>query len=320
MIYDIYHDECKEGGYWHGFLFVPRENRKALLSLMQRAREIAGYSGRLHYQDIRSKAKPNHQTYSVAQAWTSIGCNALQQRKLRLDPPRVTLGVNPSRGAKPTMEVLDYLLRCKFVLLRERDKHEKMFPSMDGLARIHTTFRMAIKGGVHRLFNEQEPIQIGNVFIDGEEQYIGLYGRRFDIEPTLERLAREMRGYVSCVDRPKLVPQRNDHELIEDGQNPEDSHLLQLCDLLIGGFRFHVCVGDRRNARFKISAHCRSLLERDQDNPVRMRNSRYHNGFSLRETWIDKDEWRFGALTLASLRRGQPEQNRLDFEIDSASE
>ncbi len=27
MDYDLYHDESKEGGYWHGMLLVPCEKR-----------------------------------------------------------------------------------------------------------------------------------------------------------------------------------------------------------------------------------------------------------------------------------------------------
>ena len=38
IIYDIYHDESKEEAYWHGFLFVPRENRNYLLNLLNEAR------------------------------------------------------------------------------------------------------------------------------------------------------------------------------------------------------------------------------------------------------------------------------------------
>ena len=48
VIYDLYHDECKEGGYWHGFLFVPRQTRAERLGLLNRARENSEYQGHLH--------------------------------------------------------------------------------------------------------------------------------------------------------------------------------------------------------------------------------------------------------------------------------
>jgi hypothetical protein len=110
-----------------------------------------------------------------------------------------------------------------------------MYDGMTQLQCIETTFRMAIKGGIHRLFSESEPIEIGNVFIDGDEQYVGFYKRHFSIDRTLQRFARERRSFVSFVDGPQLIPQNSDHNKeLEIGQDPNDSHLLQLCDVLIG--------------------------------------------------------------------------------------
>jgi len=56
-----------------------------------------------------------------------------------------------------------------------------MYSGMTRLQCIETTFRMGLKGGVHLLFDEQSPAIIGNVFIDGDEQYLGEFGRTFDI-------------------------------------------------------------------------------------------------------------------------------------------
>jgi hypothetical protein len=296
LIHDIYHDECKEGGYWHGFLFVPRPTRAELLGLLNRARENTEYQGHLHYVDIGKKAKPHHQKYITTEAWTSIGCNSLQQQKLRKYPPIVLLGRKPAAKIPPEYRPLTSLLRCKFVLFRENDNHRGMYEGMSQLQCIETTFRMAIKGGIHKLFNESDPITIGNVFIDGKEQYIGMFGRNFSINRTLQRLARERRDYISFVDGPQLIPQRSDHNLIEQGQDPNDSHLLQLCDVLIGGFRFHSCSGDRNHPRHEMSHHCKLLLEHEQDNSARMAQSRYHNGFSLQQAWIENNEWTFAPL------------------------
>lgn len=299
MIYDIYHDECKDAGYWHGFLFVPRTSREELLELMARARENVGYHHRLHYVSIGQATKPHHEKYMVAEAWTSIGCAALQQHKIDKSPPIVLLGKHPRTKTAPEYRVLTRLLRCKFVLLRERDTHKKMYASMTQLECIETTFRMAMKGGVHKLFNDAEQIQIGNVFIDGDEQYIGAFGRTFGVDRTLRRFAPESRNYVSFVDGPKLIPQRSDHTKIEKSQDPENSQLLQLCDVLIGGFRFHTCIADRNHPRFNISLPCKTLLDYEQENRARMAQSRYYNGFSLQQTWIENDEWRFAPLMTA---------------------
>lgn len=163
---------------------------------------------------------------------------------------------------------------------------------------------MAIKGGIHRLFSESEPIEIGNVFIDGDEHYVGIYKRRFSIDRTLQRFAREKRGFVSFVDGPLLIPQNSDHNKeLEIGQDPNDSHLLQLCDVLIGGFRFHSCFSDRKHPRYDISIQCKELLSHEQENQARMAQSRYFNGFSLQQAWISDREWYFSPLVEAAANR-----------------
>src|SRR5207245_740120 len=112
--------ECKEDGYWHGFLFVPRATRAELLALLHRARKITGYAGHSHYVDIGKETKPHHQKYLLAEAWTSIGCNALQQQKLQKYPINLLLGRSTRKGSKPEYHRLTSLLKCRFVLFRER--------------------------------------------------------------------------------------------------------------------------------------------------------------------------------------------------------
>jgi len=91
-VYDVYHDECKEGGYWHGFFFVPRSARQLLLDLLKLARTISGYPHEVHYIKLGSRIKPHYETAIITQAWTSIGVAALQQQKLRKFPPKMFLG------------------------------------------------------------------------------------------------------------------------------------------------------------------------------------------------------------------------------------
>ncbi len=45
MDYDLYHDESKEAGYWHGILLVPRDTRHKLLDGLKQIRTNTGSSG-----------------------------------------------------------------------------------------------------------------------------------------------------------------------------------------------------------------------------------------------------------------------------------
>jgi hypothetical protein len=295
-VYDIYHDESKEGGYWHGFLFVPRCARADLLDLLVEARRNTGYWNEVHYVKIKASTEGHHEKAIITWAWTTIGCSALQQRKLRTFPPKVFLGFNPKLRDRSKYKALDRLLKCTFVLFRERDDHTKMFGGLDQLQRIETTFRMGLKGGIHKLFSDNDPITIGNVFIDGDEHYFKQFRRTLGVDGTLMRLADEKRSYVSFLGAPRLTPQRSDHQKIEANQDPDDSHLLQLCDVLIGGFRFHSYCPNPRHIRYEISLACRELLAHEQRNYARMRQSRFLNGFSLEEAWLDDGEWYFSPL------------------------
>lgn len=78
-----------------------------------------------------------------------------------------------------------------------------------------------------------------------------------------------------------------------------DSHLLQLCDILIGGIRVHSYCPFVNKTKYRVSKKCRDLLEHDQDNFARMNNSRYCKGFLLNEAWIEDGEWNFGQINVA---------------------
>jgi len=297
IIYDIYHDESKEEAYWHGFYFVPRTNRDYLLILLNEARVITKYFHQVHYQRIKSKTKCNNVKAIIINSWTTIGVSSLQQQKLYKIPPFIYMGRIP-RKIKPIYKKLEDLIKCRFAVFKEKDKHQKMFFKDDNLRNIEITFKMALKGALHRLFNNNEPITVGNIFIDGDEQYIGEYRRNLDTNEILKRLQLEKREYVDFLDNSKIIPQKSNHQKLKSGQNVEDSNLLQLCDILIGGVRFHSYCPYNNIIKYRISESCRDLLKHDQNNIARMKESRYFNGFLLNEAWIENEEWKFGHLNL----------------------
>lgn len=301
MIYDIYHDESKEDAYWHGFLFVPRDNRDYLLNLLNEARKNTNYFSQVHYQKIKRRAKYNHETVIITKSWTTIGVSSLQQQKLIKFPLKVYLGRNPKKRTEPPYyRILDQLIRCKFMVFKERDKHRKMFFADDNLRNIEITFKMALKGSLHKLFNNNDPVTIGNIFIDGDEQYIGEYGRNLNTDEIIRRLRLERRDFVYFLDKSKIIPQKSNHHKLKSGQNAEDSHLLQLCDILIGGVRFHSYCPYNNITKYRISESCKYLLKHDQNNIARMKESRYFNGFLLNEAWIEDNEWKFGQLNVSN--------------------
>ena len=216
IIYDIYHDESKEEAYWHGFLFVPRDNRNYLLNLLNEARVNTGYFHQVHYQKIKSKTKCNNVKAIIIYSWTTIGVFSLQQQKLYIIPPFIYMG-RISRKTEPIYKKLENLIKCRFAVFKEKDKHKKMFFKDDNLRNIEITFKMALKGALHKLFSNNNPVTIGNIFIDGDEQYIGEYGRNLNTTEIIRRLQLEKREYVDFLDTSEIIPQKSNHRKLKSG-------------------------------------------------------------------------------------------------------
>ena len=72
-----------------------------------------------------------------------------------------------------------------------------MIGHQDNLSKIETTFRMGLQGAVHNLFNENDPLVLGNIFLDGEEHYRIEHKRNFDKKKVLNKLSTRFRQYCS---------------------------------------------------------------------------------------------------------------------------
>lgn len=299
-IIDIYHDESKEHGYWHGFLFVPRSTRAALLDLLDDARELHGITGKVRFCEVGRKKKISDGKPAIVRSWLSIGLAAVQQAKLNSNPPWVFLG----RKGKGTPEYvnLEKLIYAKLVVFRERDSHEKCFFLNDPLRNIETTFRMGLKGALHRLYSDDNPVIIGNIYIDGDEHYYGEFGRGISLSNILGRIKSEARTYITLTPNSTIVALRSDHRLCEQNENPDNCHLLQFIDILLGGIRLNVLAPEVGDVRLKISEPSREMLSYDLGNSARMANSRYRDAFLFSEAWIESGQWGFSPLNPYSHR------------------
>jgi len=295
-VFDIYHDESTQDAYWHGIYFVPRSSRGILLDLLKESRQHNDYHHKLSYKDIGKKAKSRHAIPLTAKSWTTIGIAAIQQQKVGRYPPQIYLGMNTWKGRPAKYRTLQSLLGCKLAVFRERDNHRKM--ALDPLDNIEATFKMALKGALHYLFNYRSPVVVGNIYLDGEDHYIGRHGRTFDGQKILRKLKAEAWDHVSFSPDSRVIPFESDHHKLGVDDDKSHSHLLQLVDLLLGGFRFYSHCPDKGHIRYHISRQCRSLLERERDNFARMKQSRFFQGFSLNEAWLDDDQWCFRPLDL----------------------
>src|SRR5579859_6977825 len=77
MNYDLYHDESKEAGYWHGILLVPQETRYKLLDSLALIRDRTKYAQPICLKGLDRTTGPR---YRCTRGWISLGVAALIQK------------------------------------------------------------------------------------------------------------------------------------------------------------------------------------------------------------------------------------------------
>ena len=121
---------------------------------------------------------------------------------------------------------------CKFILFREKDDHAKMIGHPDYGSKVETTFRMGVKGGMHFLGSDENPINIVRMHFDGHRHY----HRYVDRDRIVGRL-HGLRGYCSIADSDDVIDDRSSDHSRAGCQEYDDCQLLQLADLMVGCFR-----------------------------------------------------------------------------------
>lgn len=283
--FEIYHDESKANGYWHGMLLVPTVTKENLLHLLAKARNTTNYRGQISFKNIRGSGN----CYECQRIWVQLALLGLRSR-LGRSPGIVDWGkLNPY---ETRFENIDKVIGLKFILFREIDNLTKMSNLLDFGGKVETTFRMGIKGGLHYLGSESNPINITKIHFDGHEHY----RRRINHERLINRLY-DLRSYVTISESNDLIDDRSSKANTEDSQLPEDCEFLQLTDLIIGSFRSGL-IGQANIFKNQISYPIISLLERYTKGYARMRNSRWANSLCISQCYLSSGKWHFETIDI----------------------
>ncbi len=276
-IYDIFHDECKENGYWHVFLFIPRSKQKQIFQLLEQTRKNLDYFYPIHFVKIHKKIKTSSTKVQIVKSWISVLMYAIQQQKIKAD---IYL------GCKYEMKY-DKIGMC-FAALHLPQNHEDMYGGMSSTKKIETTFRMGLKGGAHFFFRRN--ITIGNIYIDYNKDVLI---KKFNSENMLERFKNESNENIFFTKDSQIIPfSKNDYK-----QNCMISDFMQLADITVGGIRTTKMQLINFPARIYACKPLQNLLEKEFIYK-RMKNSRYFNAFTLSDAWIEKEEWKFDDMKL----------------------
>lgn len=283
MIYDLYHDESQESGYWHGMLLVPRTNRAALLSLLATVRQNTGKTEPMTLKGLHDTGPQ----FRCVRGWLNIGIHALMQT-FKNKRVFVENGIK-KRGVEYVP--LESPIQARFILFRVRDGHYSMENFRDHAAKVETTFWMGLKGGLHLFRNHSSPFAIGSFHFDGYKHY----GRHVDAGRILRGL-RNLRSGIRIDKSFGFEDGSSDHRLTES-QSYEDCQLLQLTDLLVSGFRT-VLAQATNPVQSEVAAGLTQLVNKWGRGYAGFRNSRWFGGFSLSECCLSNGNWSFGNIAV----------------------
>lgn len=285
MDYDLYHDESKVDGYWHGILLIPTAKREELFDILMQARSNFRFEDPLTFKGLKSKRKK----YYLLRSWLSIATMSLVQYRKNRTMPYYTGKLIISNN-KRTIEIKDHssIIGCKFVLFRIMDDHQNFNDEWlsEYAAKVETTLRMGIKGGIHLLGATNNPIKIKSLHLDGYEHY----QRNVDINRIFSRMF-DLRDYCS-ISQDVYIDDKSGNHRKENCQDFIDCQFLQLTDILIGSFR--TILGTSTNdIQTQVSEPIKCLAERFFEGPARMRNSRYFRGYSLSQAVVENGKWEY---------------------------
>ncbi len=280
-IYDIFHDECKEDGFWHCFIFLPRKKQGELFNLLQIPRRNLNYSGFIHFSDIGHNCKSYYKKPLLIKSWSTIFLYAIQQQKIHAE---LDLGYKNKKPNYQLRQGVDAKIGAKLVVLRIK-KLQDMYNQMSINKKIETTFLMGIKGGSNFLFFDEE-VKIGKIYIDSLKEILE---KNFNTQNILKRFKSEVNKNISFNDDVEIIPiYKKNYK-----KNGPVSEFMQLADVVIGAIRTQKREMKNFPVRYEITKPFKDLLKKDMKNIARMRNSKYYKGFALSDACIENKEWKF---------------------------
>jgi hypothetical protein len=282
MDYELYHDESLEGGYWHGMLLVPTWNKKEFADLLEVARVNSGYTDKIGIKNVERKGF----IYGCASAWVQIGVACLRS-STKGKAESAFLGLREN-GKLQYGKV--ELYGMKFILFRERDSHKQLTGYSDHASKIETTFRFGVKGGLHFLGSDENPIHISKIHFDGHQHY----QRHIDKDRIVNRIGG-LREYCTISKRTDLIDDRQSNHKKPESQDYEDCQFLQLTDILIGCFRTSLGY-ETRDIHTELARPVKNLTDKFQQGYPRMRNSRWFNSFVLSQCYLEDGQWKFEGI------------------------
>ena len=281
MNYELYHDESLEGGFWHGMLLVPISVKTELITCLDEVRRNRSIFHPISFKNIKEKKR----VYDCADSWIQTAIGFLRSDAKGIPQP-IFLG-KYRNGYKFYEFLPTNYVGAKFILFCERDNHKTMKYFSDHASKIETTFRIGLKGGLHYLGNDEEPIHITKMHFDGYEHY----KRHLDKTRIVDRM-NGLREYCSVSNDKDIIDDRSSDHRMSNSQDYMDCQLIQLTDLLIGCWR-SILGKSTRIVHKELSKPMVAIFHRYREGYTRMQNSRWRNSICLSRCFLEDGKWKF---------------------------
>lgn len=284
--YDVFYDECKEDGYWHCFLFVPKDKIEDIHQLIIKARQYSSFNDTIHYKNITAKTKKYAPNVQFVRILIDILLYILQQQKVDAC----------IHWGKHKIDKYENKIGAKLTIFRKiydrvtRSENQKT---------IEATFRMGLKGALHYLFQDEHPI-INNIYVDYSDEN---FNNQFRASNMWEKVKGELRDNISYTHQSEIkCISKNKYNL-----DSAESQFMQFVDVIVGAFRTCINKNVDFKARYYATKSMLQLIKKEYTNKARMENSRYFKGYIFSEAYLEDDKWVFRPMKIKS------EQEQIDI-------
>lgn len=273
--YEIWHDECKINGYYHGILFVPTDKKEELIFLLKKTRD----EHKLTYDhDIKFAGSLKKETIGrVISNHLSIFSHIIKTK----DNGNTKI-YNFNGKAKHEKDYKHFLeicglFGCRFGFLKIADNMEAMY--FDTYAKkVETTFRFLLKACCHSMFDKDNPIEISKFYFDGDEHHTG----KINMSTILKG---EFRDYCK-LSNPIIVDSRQIKK-----RNDDTKLMICFIDNIVGSWR---ALLEEDNDKNQILYSIKGIHKRVKEGKIYSNiNSAWYKSISLSEFYIENNEIKF---------------------------
>lgn len=217
--------------------------------------------------------------------WLQIGIAALIQT-FKGRPYSIPTGAD---GQWAQYVPLTKLIGARFILFRVRGDLKSLNLCRDYVARVETTFRIALKGGLAFFSRDEGKLCVRSLHFDGHMHY----HRRLDLDRIVRGFADSRNGV--CVHSEIELDDNSSNHREQNAQSYDDCQLLQLTDILVSGFR-SVLADGAIDAHRQVSRPLAELSEKWNRGRKGFSRSRWSNGFCISEGYIENGHWQFSSV------------------------